>query len=81
MYSVREKDTHIIIPHQDRHGAHDGLQWGTQIGGFLGGLYDHPGYSICRLSNGAHSLSSSTIAGRATGIAGWGANGESDSSR
>jgi hypothetical protein len=56
MRSVHEQDTHIVIPHQDGHGAYDGLQWEEQIGGFLGGLYDHPGYSICRLSDRVHSL-------------------------
>ena len=79
--SVREQDTHIIILHQDGHGAYDRLQWKAQIRGFLGGFNDHPGYSVCRLSDRVHSLGSSTIAGRATGIAGWRADGESDSSR
>jgi len=81
MYSVCEQGTHIIILHQDGHGAHDGLQRREQIGGFLGGLYNHPGYSICRLSDRIRSLGGSTIAGRAAGIAGWGADGESDSGR
>ena len=81
MCSVREQDTYIIIPHQDGHGAYDCFQWRAQIGGFLGGLYDHPGYTICRLSDSVHSLDSSTIAGRAAGVVGWGADGEGDPSR
>jgi len=80
MRLVHEKDTHIIITHQDRHGTYDGLQRRAQIGGFLGGLYEHPGYSVCRLSYRVHSLNGSAIAGRAASIVGWGANGESDSS-
>jgi len=74
MYSVCEQDTYIISLHQDGHGAHDGLQRKEQIGGFLGGPYNDPGYIICRLSDRVHSLNGSTIAG-------WGADGESDSSR
>ena len=81
MCSAREQDTHIVIPHQDVHGAYDRLQWKAQIGGFFGGFYDHPGYSICRLSNRVRSLDGSTVAGRAAGIIGCGAGGESDSSR
>jgi hypothetical protein len=79
MRSVHEEDTHIVVPHQDGHGTYDRLQWKAQIGGFLGGLYDHPGYSICRLSDRVRSLRGSTIAGRATATAGCGADGESDS--
>ena len=81
MPSVREQDTHIIILHQDGHGAYDRLERKAQIGRFFSGFYDHPGYSICRLSDRVHSLNSSTITGRATGIAGWRADGERDSSR
>ena len=81
MCSVRERDTHIIIVHQDGYDSNDRLQRRAQIGGFLGDFYDHPGYSICRLLDRVRSLNSSAITGRARDVAGWGADGESDSSR
>ena len=81
MYSVHEWDTHIIILHQGEHRAHDGLQWKAQIGRFLGDFHSHPDRRVCRFQDRVRSPNSGTAAGRSAGIVGWGANGESDSSR
>ena len=81
MYSVHERDTHIIILHQGGHRTHDSLQWRAQIGRFLGDFHGHPDRRVCRFQDRVYSPNGGTAAGRSTDIVGWGADGESDPSR